>query len=96
MAAARGDPANLVLAYFNEATGKWDILDTTLNRTDQSLSVTTTHFSTWAILARSPSGGLPPWTGMVIGFAAVLAAGMATYLVVKLPAVAPEKPKSSI
>jgi PKD repeat protein len=96
MAAARGDPANLVLAYFNEATGKWDILDTTLNRTDQSLSVTTTHFSTWAILARSPSGGLPPWTGMVIGFAAVLAAGMATYLVVKLPAVAPKKPTSRI
>jgi PKD repeat protein len=72
VAAAVGDLENLVLAYYNEATGKWKIVDTTLHRTDKSLSATTTHFSTWAILVQSPSRGTALWIQIVIGIAAVL------------------------
>jgi PKD repeat protein len=76
VAAAGGDLENLVLAYYNEATGKWKIVDTTLNRTDKSLSATTTHFSTWAILVQSPSRGTALWIQIVIGIAAALAVGV--------------------
>ena len=76
VAAAGGDLNDLVLAYYNEATGKWKVDDTTLNRTDRSLSVTTTHFSTWAVLAKTSSDGLASWQWVIIGLAAVLAAGI--------------------
>jgi hypothetical protein len=72
VAAAGRDLENLVLAYYNEATGKWKIVDTTLNRTDKSLSATTTHSSTWAILVQIPSRGTALWIQIVIGIAAVL------------------------
>jgi PKD repeat protein len=72
VAAAGGALKNLVLAYYNEATGKWKIVETTPNSTDRSLSATTTHFSTWAILVQSPSRGTALWIQIVIGIAAVL------------------------
>jgi PKD repeat protein len=75
LAAAGGAPENLVLANYNEATGKWNIVETTLNKTDRSLSATTTHFSTWAILVKTSSGGLALWIRIVIGLAAALAVG---------------------
>ena len=72
VAAAGGTLENLVLAYYNEATGKWMIVETTLNSTDRSLSATTTHFSTWAILVKTSSRGTALWIQIVIGIAAVL------------------------
>jgi len=76
VAAAGGDLKDLVLAYYNEATGKWKVVDTTLNKTDRSLSVSTTHFSTWAIMAKTSSNGLASWQWVIIGLVAVLAAGV--------------------
>jgi PKD repeat protein len=76
VAAAGGDLNDLVLAYYNEATGKWKVVDTALNRTDKSLSVTTTHFSTWAVLAKTSSDGLASWQWTVIGLVAVMAVGI--------------------
>jgi PKD repeat protein len=72
LAVAGDDPGNLFLAYYNENTGKWNTRETTLNRADGSLSATTTHFSTWAILAKSPSRGLATWIQIVMGVAIAL------------------------
>ena len=75
--AQAGDaPENLVLAYYNEATGKWSLLATTFNGTNRSLSATTTHFSTWAILVKTSSGGLALWIKILIAVVAVLAVGV--------------------
>jgi PKD repeat protein len=76
VAAAGGALENLVLAYYNEATGKWKIVETTPNSTDRSLGATTTHFSTWAILVKTPSRGTALWIQIVIGVAAVLGVGI--------------------
>jgi PKD repeat protein len=73
---AGGSPENLILAYYNEATGKWSLQETTFNGTNKSLSTTTTHFSTWAILVKTPSSGLALWIRIVIGLAVALAVGV--------------------
>ncbi len=79
LAAAGGDPSNLVLAYYDEAAAEWKMVDTTINTTDKTLSATTTHFSTWAVLAKSPSEGLAAWVWIVIGIAAAAGAGIVAY-----------------
>ncbi len=77
LAVAGDDPENLVLAYYNETTGKWNPRETTLNRADRSLSATTTHFGTWAILAESHSRGLTSWIRIIMGVAIALGLGIA-------------------
>ncbi|MCX5992121.1 MAG: fibronectin type III domain-containing protein [Chloroflexi bacterium] len=81
VAAAGGDPNNLVLAYYDETAGEWKPLDTTVNTSDKTLSATTNHFSTWAVLAKSPSEGLAAWIWIVIGIGAALGAGIVAYIV---------------
>ena len=76
VAAAGGDPTKLALAYYDEAAAEWKMLDTTVNTADKTLSATTTHFSTWAILAKSPSEGLASWIWIVIGIAAAAGVGI--------------------
>jgi len=55
VAAAGGDPNDLVLAYYDETASEWKTLDTTVNTTDKSLSANTTHLSMWAVLAKTSS-----------------------------------------
>ena len=81
VAADGGDPTKLALAYYYEAAAEWKTLDTTVNTTDKTLSTTTTHFSTWAILAKSPSEGIASWIWIVIGIGAALGAGILAYSV---------------
>jgi hypothetical protein len=85
LAAAGGDPHRLVLAYWDEAAGEWKPLETDVNTDDMTLSASTTHLSTWAVLAKttSASNGLPLWSWVVIGLAAVLVMGTGTYVVAK-------------
>jgi hypothetical protein len=66
----------LVLAYYNEATGEWAILETTRDTAKGILSVTTTHLSTWSILVKTSSDGLVSWIQIVIGIVATLVAGV--------------------
>lgn len=73
-----------VLAHCNQATGKWKIVETTPNSTDRSLSATTTHFSTWAILVKTPSSGTPLWIQIVIGVAAVLGVGIVIWKLISV------------
>ena len=76
MAAAGDNPEDLVLAYYNEATGEWATLETTRDTAKGILSVTTTHLSTWSILVKTSSDGLVSWIQIVIGIVATLVAGV--------------------
>ncbi len=81
LAAAGGAPKNLVLAHYDETTGKWNTYETAVNSADRTLSTTTTHFSTWAILAKTTSAanGLPLWFWVyyaVLGAVVVMGAGV--------------------
>ena len=77
VAAAGGNPNRLVLAYWDEAAGKWKPLETDVDTEDMTLSASTTHLSTWAVMAKttSASNGLPVWVWVVIGLAAVSSDG---------------------
>ncbi|MDM7998888.1 MAG: PKD domain-containing protein [Dehalococcoidia bacterium] len=73
---AGGDPDNLALAYWDEATAQWKIVDTEANTSKMALVAYTAHLSTWAVLAEvtpADSGGIPPlvWLLCLIGVAAV-------------------------
>jgi hypothetical protein len=64
VAAAGGNPDDLVLAYYDEAAGKWTELDTIVNLNDRTLSTTADHLSSWMVLARVS----PPIHWLAIGF----------------------------
>jgi len=80
-AAAGGNPNRLVLAYWDETAGCWKELKTSVGTANMTLSASTTHLSTWAVLAKSPSEGLASWIWIVIGIAAAAGAGMVAYFV---------------
>jgi PKD repeat protein len=84
LAAAGGNPERLVLAQYNDATGKWTILDTTLSKEDRSLTANTTRFGTWAVMAKKPSGGMASWIWIVLGIAAGLAVAVVVGRVVAI------------
>jgi internalin A len=72
VATAGGDPSNLVLAYYDEAAAEWKPLDTSVNTSDRTLSATTTHLSTWVVLAKAAeSKGTPFWIWIVVGGVAI-------------------------
>ena len=83
LAAAGGDPNKLVLAYWDEAAGEWKPLETTVDTDDMTLSVSTKHLSTWAVLAKttSASKGLPNWAwAPFVGIGAVALVLVLVYL----------------
>jgi len=97
-AKANGHPENLVLAYWDEAAGRWKELETTVDTANMTLSASTTHLSTWAVLVKPTpaSNWLLQWLLAVIAIMVALAAATATHRVFRSPAVAPEKPTSSM
>jgi hypothetical protein len=88
----------LVLAYWDEAAGRWKELETTVDTANMTLSASTTHLSTWAVLVKPTpaSNWLLQWLLAVIAIMVALAAATATHRVFRSPAVAPEKPTSSM
>lgn len=79
LSAAGKSGGNLKLAYYTTATGKWTIVNTSFNDTNQTLSATTTHFSTWAILVKAPSGGLAWWAKALIVLAGLVVVGVVAW-----------------
>jgi PKD repeat protein len=69
-------PSSPVLGSYDKATGKWTIWSTTVNETSQTMSATTTHFGTWAILMKTESSGLALWAKIPIAVAAALAVSL--------------------
>jgi len=83
LAAAGRDSNKLVLAYWDEAAGEWKPLETTVDTDDMTLSVSTKHLSTWAVLAKttSASKGLPNWAwAPFVGIGAVALVLVLVYL----------------
>ena len=80
VAAAGGDPALLTIAYYDEDSGEWDILPTTVD-TDAGLAcATTNHLSEWAVLAEEEEeAGWQWWYTLLI---VVGALGVAAVVVV--------------
>jgi PKD repeat protein len=76
LAAAGGDPGNLVLAYYNAATDKWTLTEAAFNGTNKTMSTTATQFNTWAILVKTDSGGLALWAKILIAMASAVAVGL--------------------
>jgi hypothetical protein len=76
VAAAGGDPNNLVLAYYDEAAAKWNPLTTTVSATDKTLKATTTHLSTWGVMVEATeTNGMPFWIWIIVGVGAVAVLG---------------------
>ncbi len=77
LAAAGGHPGNLVLAYWDETAGEWNILDTMVDKKATTLTASTTHLSTWAVMA-SPAGaeeqGIALWIWILVGIGGVVVA----------------------
>ena len=82
LAAADGDPNRLVLAYWDEAASEWKPLKTSVDTANMTLSASTGHLSTWAVLVRttSASNGLPLWSWVLIALGAVGVVGASGYL----------------
>ena len=80
LAAANGDPAKLVLGYWDKTARQWTVLDTTVNAGQTTLSASTSHLSLWAVLVATSSGdsggGTPIWIWLVAGLAILVAAGL--------------------
>jgi hypothetical protein len=51
--AAGGDPSRLVLARWDESSAQWTLLPTTVDTIAGTLTATTNHLSTWAVMAQS-------------------------------------------
>jgi hypothetical protein len=76
VAAAGGDPDDLVLAYYDEAAGEWNPLTTTVSTADKTLSASTKHLSTWGVLVKAAkSNGTPFWIWIIVGVGAVAVFG---------------------
>jgi len=87
VAAADGNAENLVLAYWDEEAEQWKPLNTVVNTADVTLTASTTHLSTWAILVApaSPQAqgtqGIPLWVWIFVGsIGALPVAGILAYL----------------
>lgn len=59
---AGANPTRLKLAYWDEAAGKWTVLNTRVDRTKMTLTATTNHFSIWTVLV-SPASNVN-WTAV--------------------------------
>jgi len=71
LAAAGGDPAVLVLAYWDAVAGNWVTLPTDANPVSQRACAWTSHLSVWSILTGCEGGGgwlpLGAWIGIGVG-----------------------------
>jgi len=91
---AAGDPENLVLAYWDEAAGEWKTLETLVDTANTTLSASTTHVGTWAVLGRraTDSGWLPTWVWAIFGIGAIGVLGALVYLALVMK---PAKPQDT-
>jgi hypothetical protein len=78
---ANGDTTKLKLARWDETDSKWTILDTTVDKGDQSLIAYTNRFSIWAIMVESTGStsttvSINPSSRTYWGLIGVIAAGI--------------------
>jgi len=74
LAAAGGNAGNLVLAYWDESAGEWKVLDTIVSKKAMTLTASTAHLSTWAVLASTAGAedqGIALWIWILVGIGGV-------------------------
>jgi len=84
LAAAGGDPSLLALSRYDEATGQWVIIPTTLDAPAKALSAATDQFSQWMVVAASPESSASsswPIMGVLLGGLVLLVGSGAGYFV---------------
>jgi len=67
LAAAGGDPNLLTLSRYDEATGHWVIIPTTVDAQAKTLTAATAQFSNWMVVAEFPASSPSPATGILLG-----------------------------
>jgi hypothetical protein len=75
LAAADGNAGRLVLAYWDESAGEWTIVGTVLDKKAMTLTASTTHLSTWAVMASltgAEGQGVALWVWILIGIGGAL------------------------
>jgi hypothetical protein len=84
-----GDPTRLALARFDSSVQGWQVQPTTINQTDQELSLETTETGTWGLLAAGPplpqESGLPgvPLMMWVIAIAVIAAIAIPLFYIIR-------------
>lgn len=76
VAAAGGNPQQLILSRYDEESGEWIALPTTVDTTAKTLSATTSKFSRWIVMAEETHFSLPWWIWLVIGIGIAIIAGI--------------------
>jgi thermitase len=67
LAAAGGDPNLLALSRYDETTGEWVIIPTTVDAQAKTLTAATAQFSNWMVVAEFPTCSPSPATGILLG-----------------------------
>ena len=77
---AGGEASRLQLARWDEASNKWVVFQTTVDKDSMTLTTTSNQFSLWAVMAGTPSSLSPPFNPIlfaIIGITAgVIIAGL--------------------
>jgi PKD repeat protein len=79
LAAAGGDPNLLALSRYDEATGQWVIIPTTVDAQAKTLTAATAQFSNWMVVAEFPASSPSPATGILLGGLVLLLGTCAGY-----------------
>lgn len=84
------NPQLLKLAYFDEESDKWIILNTTVYLDEEIACASTNHLSEWTFLKAAPNSLLPWWIWLIV---ASVATGLITvvYLIYSRRNIAKEK-----
>jgi len=67
LVAAGGDPNLLALSRYDETTGQWVIIPTTVDAQAKTLTAATDQFSEWMVVAEFPDSSPSPATGILLG-----------------------------
>ncbi len=81
--AAGGDPALLTIAYFNEDSGEWEVLPTTVDTDAGIVCATTNHISDWAVFGEEVAAGWQWWYNLLIGLGVVAIVAVVVVLFIR-------------
>lgn len=85
VAAAAGQPTDLLLAYVDGATGEWQVLPTMVDTDEGTVCALTSHLSNWAVLARTSGSSSSTWVYVVAGLGGLIIVLGVVFLVSRRP-----------
>ena len=79
---AGGNPAKLALARWSETDGKWNIIETNLEKNIMTLSASTNQLSLWAVMVSEAAPGVSPLI-IISAAAGVIVVCLIVYFIVR-------------